>query len=531
MKKYIVTFFLVTASLLSVQCSKQLDLVKQNAVDLDSYYANASDVDALSLSAYIYRAVCNNSGALWLDYLNNHSDDGYVYSGVNVTSANHQSSQYFTHFYNINYLSNLIIEKLADDSAVKRQVIGEAYFWRAYAYVWLIRMWGNPPLVDHVLGSSELQPANGETAALWDYVYTSLEKAVELLPEKSGLGGQRAIGGRVTKHSAYALLGKAKVIAGDYGGAVTALGKVISDGKYKLIDNFSDLYHVEADFCDEYMWEFNANDNSDVSTYVKEADRRAVQLTWDSNGITVPGGVGELGTGSLCNVHQNFYDFMVARGEKGKARYLGTVWDYEDVLDQFVSQGLAASRNDAVSKFWKSNAVTTGQGYFRAKMLPKATDLYAYPHTTTDDIRCKSNWPGMRYAEVLLLYAEACIQSGTGADQGLKALNDVRSRAGLGTLASYVLQDVKDEKRAELAFEGERLWDLIRWGDASAALAGRGHYSYQFFGYQKNTTKYDVRETEIPNAVGFEDRDKLCPYPYEEMQLNPDHLKQNPGWE
>jgi hypothetical protein len=136
----------------------------------------------------------------------------------------------------------------------------------------------------------------------------------------------------------------------------------------------------------------------------------------------------------------------------------------------------------------------------------------------------------MRYAEVLLLFAEACKQSASSETQGLAALNQVRVRAGLATLGSYTIQDLKDEKRAELAYEGERYLDLVRWGDAPAKLANRGFTSYTFYGYKSGTTTYDILAVPIQGAQGFQSgRDEHFPYPYSERLLNP-NLGQNPGW-
>ena len=79
-----------------------------------------------------------------------------------------------------------------------------------------------------------------------------------------------------------------------------------------------------------------------------------------------------------------------------------------------------------------------------------------YPATLDKDLYSKANYPGMRYAEVLLLYAEPLL--GTSSESaGLAALNEVVQRAGLDALGTYTLQTVKDEKRAELWGEGERL--------------------------------------------------------------------------
>jgi len=534
MKKYKLIIALLITGFLFTMCNEDLlDIEQQSVANLDSYYANATDAEAEALIAYVYAEVYNVTGYFWVNFLNSMSDDapsaGGIYSNINITSSTHTGNEYFTDFYNINYLCNLIIEKLASDTDAKVQVIGEAYFWRAWAYTNLIRMWGNPPLVDHVLSSSELSPANGATEELWDYVETSLSEAISRLPEKSALGAQQEIGGRVTLHSAYALLGKAQLLKGDYTNAITNLGTVINSGKYELIDDFQELYHMDADFCDEYMWEWNVDDNSTASTYMYEGDFRFMRFTWNTLNVTVPGGITQQGV-SGADLNKDFYDFMVARGEKGKSRYLGTVWDYEDILQRFIDLGLATGTDDAVLKFWKTDATMTNcQGYFRSKLLAWADEVVpdsedaGLPYTY-------NNWPGMRYAEVLLLYAEACIQSGTNTSEGLSALNKVRVRAGLSGLGSYTLEDLKDEKRAELACEGERYLDLIRWGDAPTTLANRGLTTYTFYGYISGTTNYDVEAEEFAGASGFQSgRDELFPYPYSETLLNP-NLIQNSGW-
>ena len=436
---------------------------------------------------------------------------GGALSNVNITSQNHDANDYFTALYRINYLSNMIIENLADDTDAKNVVIGEAYFWRAYAYFNLIRMWGTPPLVDHVLSADELEPSNGNPTELWQYVETSLNTAIDRLPEKAGLGQQQAIGGRVTKHAAYALLGKAQLIKGDYSSAVTTLEHVISSGKYDLVSDYRELFHTASDFSDEYIWEFNIDDN-DQANFEREGDNRAVNLTWRTENVTVPGGLTAQGYG-FADFGKDFYDFMIARGEKGKPRYLGTIWDYEDILNRFVELGLAADTDAALGEFWNSvPSMSDCQGYFRIKMVPWANEIFDFYDVNV--IHGKTNWPGMRYAEVLLMYAEACVQANSSLPQGLAAINKVRTRAGLTELGSYSLQDLKDEKRAEMAYEGERFFDLIRWGDAPSALANRGFTMYNFYGYNSGTTTYNVTETPVQDATGFQTgRDELFPIP------------------
>ena len=523
-KSFIIVFF---CGILMFSCNQDLlDIEQHGALNPSSYYANATDGQAEQLIAAIYRS--NYETANWNGALNNYSDDAVAGdANINITPANHGQNGLFGDLFRVNYLCNLIIENLPNDSDVKSQVIGEAYFWRAWAYMNLIRMWGTPPLVDHVLGADELEPANGTPAELWQYVDNSLTQAYSLLPAKPGLGQQSVIGGRVTKGSATALQGKAQVIRGDYTAAVTTLQPLISSGLYELHPDFSELYHIEADYSDEYMWEWNMDD-ADVANYLNEGDTRAINLTWRTENVTVPGGLTVQGYGG-ADFNQDFYDFMIAHDGKSE-RYLGTVWDYEDIQDKFIDLGLANTREEALGEFWNSVPnMSNCQGYFRIKMVPWRSDLFDW--VAVQEIHSKVNWPGMRYAEVLLLYAEACVQSGSSTDQGLIALNDVRERAGLDALGAYSLQDLKDEKRAELAYEGERYLDLIRWGDASSLLTDRGFNVYSFYGYVESTTDYNVVETPIAGAVGYvAGRDELFPMPQDERNLNP-NLVQNPNWD
>jgi hypothetical protein len=275
------------------------------------------------------------------------------------------------------------------------------------------------------------------------------------------------------------------------------------------------------------MWEWNMND-ADQPNFTREGDTRVIQLTWRTENVTVPGGLTAQGYGG-ADFQKEFWDFLVARGEEGKPRQMGTVWSYENILQRFVDLQLAADTAEAKTKFWRGTPnMDNCQGYFRIKMVPWAEDLFDF--TETQNIHGKNNWPGMRYAEVLLLYAEACIQAGTKLPEGLAALNEVRERAGLDDLVTYTLQDLKNEKRAELAYESERYLDLVRWGDAPTLLANRGANTYQFNGYLPGTQSYNVVTTPVVGATGFQTgRDELFPFPYSEGLLNP-NLTQNPGW-
>ena len=127
----------------------------------------------------------------------------------------------------------------------------------------------------------------------------------------------------------------------------------------------------------------------------------------------------------------------------------------------------------------------------------------------------------MRYAEVLLLAAEAQLQAGNSA-KALDYINQIRIRAKEAPLTSVTLSDIKTEKRLELCNEAVRYQDLIRWGDAKSALADQGKQVPAFTGS-------DVQWNWQNTKYGFQDKNMLLPIPLKELEINPS-MKQNPGW-
>ena len=134
----------------------------------------------------------------------------------------------------------------------------------------------------------------------------------------------------------------------------------------------------------------------------------------------------------------------------------------------------------------------------------------------------KTNFRVMRYAEVLLMAAEACLLSN---DEGsaLNYINQIRLRAQLSPLSEVTMEDIKNEKRLELWMEGTRFQDLVRWGDAATVLANQGQQIPVFNG---TNVSYPYTNTTYGFKAG---KHELLPFPEHEMNVNK-NIQQNPGW-
>jgi hypothetical protein len=244
---------------------------------------------------------------------------------------------------------------------------------------------------------------------------------------------------------------------------------------------------------------------------------------------------GEQGWGRVTCPSTSFGEFMEAHDIAGGAktsRFLGTVAPYEDMLTLYTY-----SSND--KGMYKE--LEQCEGYFRIKLMSRTENVmgdassfaYRYMH---------NNVCYMRYAEVLLNYAEAVAMGGADGSSlsGLQALNLVRKRAGLSDAPALDMNNaaygIKAERRAELHWEGSRFIDLVRWGDAPALLADAGKMMPYFHGYKngKNSTVQSKAEWYVDYrpqlGEGFKaGKHELLPIPLSEINSNP-ALQQNSGW-
>ncbi|MBQ9450375.1 MAG: RagB/SusD family nutrient uptake outer membrane protein, partial [Bacteroidales bacterium] len=506
MKKLVYSVLAIAALFAAVSCEKNLDIPQKGVVAIESFYQTDEDAEAALAAAYarfVTRITGQDGSSIYTDYkaaLNNCGDDTYA-AGSNfgdndfmaqldefrLDSGNQVVDHFYKNLFQVNYACNLVIDNFKDGlpeggpTATTKRCVAEARVMRAYIYFLLTACWNTPPLVDHVLTdempyNQDKDPENPMSHEdLFRWVASECEAAVADLDErKSTTDKDGAV--KVTKGFAWALQGKALLFVKDYSGAKTALKKVIDSGKYALVpgDKYWQNFHVEGDANEEKVFELNIEPNSGLSAWGGIIQRstwmEANIWNWRSDHFVAgaspqgkyTGGVD--GWGGL-GVPQWFGDEFFAN-DGHSPRFDATLKHIDDAVYnmEYANPDIAALTPEQrmTSKLVGIADVKDGlygQSFWLPfKQLLRSTDAANYG----SNVRM-NNGLIMRYAEVLLLYGEACLQSGDNA-QGAWAVNEIRKRAGLAELASVDMNVLKKEKSYELWLEGSRWLDLLRWG-------------------------------------------------------------------
>lgn len=533
--KYSIAAGLIASLMLTAtSCSEDLLDIEQHGVETTEVYRTADDDQVNQFIASIYAAirgdeVMNVMGGMIgknktnaalmnmnLAQMADEAADGFTYQ---ESSSSAVYSLIWSHYYTICYYCGMVIDNMPNNNvataALKDQAVAECRAIRAWAMMHLVQFFGNAPLADHVLDGSE---GNTPAAESWAWIEKEFTEAAQSLPTKGGKDGQSSIGGRLTREAAFAWLGKAQLWQGRYAEAARTLhDNVIATGKYELLANFDDINRAISDFSAENIWEFDFNEDPDnmLSQVGKHDCYLCPNINWSASNHFANTFM-HYGTGSCAS--KEVWDFFVSHDGMQSPRLRGSVQDVEMVV---------ADGGEITYPY----AGTLG--YFKVKgIMCKEDETGSYYSSAFS----KKNPVFMRYAEVLLNYAEAVCKGGQNGStlSGLDALNLVRRRAGLTDAPSLDMDNptygVKAERRAELYLEGQRYIDLVRWGDAATVLANTGKYTYQLFdGEKKADGTYNYSTTPTGNPGWKSGKNELFPIPDSDVNNNP-ALTQNPGW-
>ena len=600
MKKILFSTILTLAATatmtLTTSCEDQLDIEQKGVIPSEKFYQTDADAEAALVAAY-EGFMCNVVGrnhdgggpGIYTPYkiITNMCGDDVLYASGNY--GDHEFSGMLNEFrydaeaevpkfmYTGLYLSvytcNLVTDHFqnAADTPVKKRCVAEARVLRAFDYFLLANLWNNPPFIDHVLAGTDLpyncnkDPENPmDHKQLIQWVAKECEEAAADLDERKGTDDKDGAV-KVTKGFAWALAGKAYLFAGEYDKAKTALKKVIDSGKYALVpgDRYMDNFHIEGDGNEEKVFEINFEYNAGKGAWAGMIQRSSWMESnaWNwraGNFVKSPQSVysGIDGWGGL-GVPQWFGDEFYAN-DGDSYRFKATLKHIDDAVYkmEYADPALNAMSVEEKMKSKEVGINDPVQGLYDnsfwlafKQIIRKAdTDGNKYG----DNIRL-NNYVVMRYAEVLLNYAEACLNTGDQSE-AKKYINMIQERAGSKTISQTVDMDVlKREKSYELLLEGCRWFDVMRWKDAKAIerLKNVGsdcpHVFDKLFrapkaddrkvtwehGTEANSRFYTVSTSAAKDAgfeVGFkEGKHEFFPYPQTVKDKNP-NLEQNPGW-
>jgi len=480
------------------------------ATSCDSFIApNPSDVltpehfyktssDAVAGVNSIYEAV---KWTYWLGfwYISDIATDDII-AGPRFGSDGHRMSNYIFNsgegaiqdawggsYWWINRANTVLdrVPSISMDPALRTRLLGEAHFLRALAYFNLVRWYGDVPLLEHEVKSlTGLKVSRTPAAQLYALIVQDLQDAIAALPA-SYTGGDV---GRATKGAAKALLAKVYLTRQDWTNAARLAGQVMDSGGYALLPNYKDIFKIATEITNkESIFEVNYDGTLDPGA-------GSVHTLFSiSSGF--PGGDAY----GLMTVTPSLANLFAATDKRGKNA-------------TFIDTGYVDALGDTVR--WNDPPVNYGPTFL--KYLDE-TD-FQNMHTRAWQKQA-NNWIVLRYADVLLMYAEAVNEGGTATSGTAEAaLNLVRTRAGILTVSGLPQAAFRDsvrlDRRREFVFEGQRWFDLSRWGIVDAAIRA------------KTTEVHAIAtlETGVHGAPS-----NLLPIPRSELDINP-NLTQNPGW-
>ena len=549
-------------------CQGRLDIPQKGVVPMEEFYQTDEDAQSALTSAY-YIAGRFFSNTMWttagwndcplLSMWEYASDDNFV-AGQNkqdgVVGNEIQSFRMdmnnavvqgtWEAYYMIINAANLVVDnfsKIENPTPVMKRCIAEARVLRAQAHLLLGLGWGTAPIVDHVMTAAE-RPENAESQeAVLKRVANECDLAIPDLGSKSGVNDRN--GALIcTKEYAYALKGKALFSVKDYAGAKTALKKVIDSKLYALVpsNQMESLNHNSGRASTEAVFELNFKFDASLNNYGRTQPNFRWLWSWRTDKMNPPTGEGsELVPGGWgwCNPSKKFVDAILEYDGYDSYRRKAWIKSYDEVLYEmpYTSDAdcltLDAKKKDAKRGITAADGLYGHAGYFMWKRLFRTEDK------VSDGNVADWNLTIMRYAEVLLLYAEACAMTSDDGS-GLAALKLVNERAGSKTpVTACDMKTVKTEKYLECWLDGTRFQDLVRWGDAATELKNSGAYYPNWCdamftkGEAEHRGYLDESDSDWCDKlydVGFKaGKNEVFPIPFCEIAVNP-NIKQNPGY-
>ncbi len=476
----------IAAALLATSCGKDfLEQLPETTRTTTAVYKTPSDFQNAVIGAYstlkhngLYANGGSNSALLHLgETVSDNAEFGATRAVSNVSIFELEdfnfslSNTLFSAAWTGHYVgiarANTILSRLPGvtmDKALSDRFEGEAKFLRGLFYFNLVRLFGDVQLI-----TAELNDPNEgykiprtATAKIYEQIIADLGAAESLLPATLG----NADAGRASRWAAKALLGKVYLTQKDYTKAAAKLNEVIASNQFNVTANtYAAVFSNTTSF--------SANKDMIFAVQYKSGNIGQGSAIWSA---TIPWGA----QGSLFGVN----------GGSGE----GFLRPTADMVNAYEAGD--ARKAATVATSYTNGANTVNERY-----------VVKYRQTGVVQNEADIDFPVLRFADVLLMYAEALIEQGQVAT-AIPFVNQVRTRAGLAGLSTALSQAdarlaVEQERRVELAFEGQRWFDLLRTDRFLPVMSAKGYATKAFH--------------------------KLFPVPQRETDLNP-ALGQNQGY-
>ena len=429
-----------------------------------------------------------------------------------VPGVSRWANDMFPQLYQAIFRANTILEEANDENlpagSTRNEILGQAYFMRAFSNWYLAAFWGNVPLV---LKTPETQeeffPTQSTQTEVFNSIIEDLTMAASMLPATWGDNDL----GRPTSGAALALRGKTHLYMGSYGPAAQDFQSVVNSGVYDLLP------------AAQYGDNFNTAGENNIESVFELQFAPQDNFVWGSD---VP----------LTGSQSNFYiDYSPPTVSLDRSHYINP-----HILQAFEDNGDTVRRNETIA-FDYPGATGYGGAPFLEDFAP---DIEAAGVAGVDALFTRKyamlfagsraelpgfgqtvgvNWRIIRYADVLLMLAEAENANGNSA-AAIDLINQVRQRAEIADLPAGLSQQevfdaIVEERIMELTGEGHRYLDLVRWGLADDVMG------------QGSTIAGGRHPKSLAGESAFftPGRDELIWIPVPQLNANP-NLVQNPGY-
>ena len=563
--KQLLAILTLFGSLTFTSCEDFLTEEVRGKQNLDTYFTTADECEAYITGCY-QDITCGgwwNINTVWLlsemcsddAWMGNTTQSQSDYISLAHYQGNGASNGPISNFWQYRYKGilrcNVAIDRISnaelEDKELQARLVAEARFLRGYFYFELARNFGGVPLITEFKMPEEIQ---GITRASLENTYKFIEEdliaAAEVLPKRSEYAD--ADMGRATSGAALGLLGKVYLYQEKWTEARDVLQKLIPESGYTGEDAQTTEYDLLPNFGDVWDKDF---DNSVESLFEVQYEYHATLAVGGSlSTVTGARSCGAaLGDGwAWCQPTANLEAAYSEDDERREWTIIKTgcteiKGETEENFTKILNDNKEISvYDDCVEKYNlpANSLVIDPSGHKSGRIIRKYyLPLNDRPEVYNTD-KSPLNHRILRYADVLLMYAEACneLSDDTHAQA---ALNRVRNRAGLSPVSvtgNELRHAIRNERRLELAFEQNRLYDIRRWKDDNGkpVIANLMGENGSFVKWNTDPATRDAMEWDNQGEASDkgksfrEDRDLLFPIPLYEVTMSNGSIEQNPNW-